>query len=48
MAVLAHPVYLAAAHRPFLALVLLIISAVVLVGLGIWLWQVNKQRGLRR
>jgi hypothetical protein len=49
MAVLAHhPVELAAAHRPYLALALLIISAAVLVGIGIWLWQVNKQRNVRR
>jgi hypothetical protein len=48
MAVLARQVNLAAAHRPFVALALLAVSAVVLVLIGLWLWRVNRQRGMRR
>jgi cytoskeletal protein RodZ len=48
MALLARQVNLAAAHRPFVALALLVVSAVVLILIGIWLWRVNRQRGLRR
>jgi hypothetical protein len=43
MAALAE-VDLAAAHRPFVALALLIVSALVLVLIGIWLWQVNRHK----
>jgi hypothetical protein len=48
MEVLARQVNLAAAHRPFVALALLVVSAVVLVLIGVWLWRVNRQRGQRR
>jgi hypothetical protein len=48
MGVLARQVNLAAAHRPFVALALLLVSAVVLILIGVWLWRVNRQRGMRR
>lgn len=35
---------LAAAHRLSVALALLLVSAGVLVLIGIWLWQVNRRK----
>lgn len=43
MAVLSE-VDLAAAHRPLVALALLIVSFLVLVLIGVWLWQVNRRK----
>jgi hypothetical protein len=37
-------VHLAAAHRPVVALALLAVSFLVLVLIGIWLWQVNRRK----